>query len=33
MHLVLYCLTNEHAWSLVALAAAVCLLASAAAIS
>ena len=33
MYQVLYCLTDEHDWSLVALAAAVCLLASAAAIS
>ena len=33
MHQVIYCLTDEHDWSLVALAAAVCLLASAAAIS
>ena len=33
MYQVLYCLTDEHDWRLVALAAAVCLLASAAAIS
>ncbi|WP_339034647.1 EAL domain-containing protein [Bradyrhizobium symbiodeficiens] len=33
MHQVLYCLTDEHDWRLVALAGAVCLLASAAAIS
>jgi len=33
MHQVLYCLTEEHDWRLVALGGAVCLLASAAAIS
>jgi PAS domain S-box-containing protein len=33
MHQVLYCLTEEHDWSLAALSAVVCLLASAAAIS
>ncbi|MGY4334411.1 NO-binding membrane sensor protein with MHYT domain [Bradyrhizobium sp. LB7.2] len=33
MYQVLYCLTEEHDWRLVALGGAVCLLASAAAIS